>query len=303
MAEFRKILISGSNVHVKQIKANLSQDSNTSRKVVVYDNASGIFYHTGSYQNAGTPPTFPGFYDGDISLTVTNANPRNIKIGTDRSSDGSASIDFLTVANTNDPGLSITRGAGLNAKTEITHSGNEDFIIKLTNPSTTNKNSFTIVDNNDSTLFEVQKDGSVFTPNIRQINTSNTLKYDINTGELAYQASSRKFKKNIKNLDPKIIKNFDKLRPVSFAYLKDPDDALVGGFIAEEIAEINPLLAEYGPNYKMTPEGEFDENLIDDQKVPINISDRALLATIVAKIQELDKKIQELKKLKQDASI
>mgnify|MGYP000406655765 CR=1 FL=1 len=68
-------------------------------------------------------------------------------------------------------------------------------------------------------------------------------------------------------------------------------------------AEINPLLAEYGPNYKMTPEGEFDENLIDDQKVPINISDRALLATIVAKIQELDKKIQELKKLKQDVSI
>ena len=303
MAEFRKILISGSNAHVKQIKANLSQDSNVSRKVVIYDDSTGIFYYTGSYTNAGTPQTFPGFYDGDISLTVTNANPRNIKIGTDRSQDGSASIDFLTTAGTDVPGLSITRGSGLNAKTEITHSGNEDFIIKLTNPSSANKNSFTIVDSNNSTLFEVQKDGKVFAPSLAQSNTANNLRYNTQTGEIVYAASSRKFKKNIKNLDPKIIENFNKLRPVSFAYLKDSDDTLIGGFIAEEVAEINPLLAEYGPNYKMTPEGEFDENLIDDQKVPINISDRALLATIVAKIQELDKKIQELKKLKQDVSI
>lgn len=305
MPQFKKILISGSNAHVRELKANLLQDSNTSRKVVIYDNSTGVFYYTGSYQNAGTEPEFPGYYDGDISLTVNTSDPRNIKIGTGRSVDGSGSIDFYTAAGTSDPGLSITRQSGLNAKTEITHSGNQDFIIKLTNGSSTTLNSFNIVDSNDDTLFEVRKDGAVFAPNLKQVNTNTSLKYDISTGEISYQASTRKAKKNIKDLDPQIVKDFDKLRPVSFAYIKDADDDLVGGFIAEEVAEINPLLAEYGPNYNILETGEYDEEnlLIDDQKVPINISDRAILAVLVAKIQELDKKIQELKQLRLDASI
>ena len=48
---------------------------------------------------------------------------------------------------------------------------------------------------------------------------------------------------------------------------------------------------------------DFEKEPIDDQIVPQNIKDRTILALIVAKIQELDKKIQELKKLKQNGSI
>ena len=303
MAEFRKILISGSNAAVKEVKAVLNNNSSLTHRVVVYDTSTGIFYYTGSYQNAGGDVDFPGYYDGNMDLTTSaggSSQDRFIRIGQNRSTDGSGSIEFITNNNSISTGLTITRHAGLNANTEISHSGTGDFIVKLLNEGST-QNSFQITNQNNQVVYKIQKNGQVFCPFLPTGNATFGLRVDGNTGEFFVYASSKKFKKNIKDLDPKIIENFDKLRPVSFNYIRDKDDTLpFGGFIAEETAEVHPLLAEYGANYNVNPEGEYDTEspLINDQQVPININETAILAATVAKIQELDKKIKELKKLK-----
>ena len=90
------------------------------------------------------------------------------------------------------------------------------------------------------------------------------------------------------------------MNPVTFIYKSDETNTKHGGFIAEEVAKIDPILADYGFDYERDEYGHPlpERKKLSLDKVPLNISDRAILALIVAKIQELDKKIAQLKQLK-----
>jgi len=307
MGKYRKILISGSNAHIRALKvSDMSDNSNTSLKVVVYDTGTGQFYFTGSYQDAGTTPTFPGTYEGDINLTVASgaSTTRQIIIGKDRDTAGEAKL--LLSTGSNNQGLHIERASTENGNSTITHHGNGDFLVGLNNGNSTNNiNQFRVsrLDGGSYVdLFRVASNGDIFMDQLSNINSGFQLRYDQNTKQLSFFASSRKIKQDITPLNNKILAKFDKLNPVTFKY-KSNLDQVIGGFIAEEIAEIDPILAQYGPDLKINENGTFSKEKISENIVPVSLSDRAILAIIVAKIQELDSKIKELKKIKQDGTV
>ena len=82
---------------------------------------------------------------------------------------------------------------------------------------------------------------------------------------------------------------------VQFNYKQN--DILDAGFIAEEVADVNPLFAVYGQDWTRDEKGKRILNHKDsDDTVPININDLAILAAAVEKVKDLDTKIKILKK-------
>jgi hypothetical protein len=329
MAKFRKILVSGSDIAVNEIKAELSitaTDSNS--RLVVYNTSNNALFITGSTivgpqgatgatgptgatgATGATGPTgatgatgqhFTGSYEGDLNLSVASGDSgtRNITIGKDRDTNGDAVLNFVSQADGSN-GLVVKRLAGLTGNTEFQHFNEGDFLVRLVDGDATGNNSFKITRGSTQTdLFEVRSDGKMFAPSIGTTN-GNLLVYNNATGEIGYSVSSKKLKKNIKNLDPSLIAKFSSLNPVTFIYKNDETNTKQGGFIAEEVAEIDPVLAEYGFDYERDEYGNTlpERKKLSLNKVPLNLSDRAILALIVAKIQELDKKIAQLKQLK-----
>lgn len=303
MGEFRKLLISGANASINKLFiADIDSSNNGDAQVVVRSPSTGQLFVTSSYSEAGSRSVFSGSFNGNMELTVDagSSEARFITLGKGRTSNGSGSILFYTHNTGDGLGLEITRDEGEDGNSTITHHGTNDFIIKFDNPGTSNP-SFIIRGDNGNNLFRVQQNGNVYLQNLPQASTAANLFYDTSTKRVTYgfDNSTKRVKTNIKNIDDSLVKDFDKLRPVNYSYKITPHEK-EGGFIAEELAKIHSSLVCYGPNYAVTPSGSLDmENPpIDDQIVPNNIKDRTLLALIVAKIQELDNKIQELKKLK-----
>ena len=143
--------------------------------------------------------------------------------------------------------------------------------------------------------FDVTKGGNVRMHGISYINSTPILKYDVTTRRVTYYSSTRKSKENIKPLDQSLLEGFSALKPVTYTQTNDPDQNVLGGFIAEEAAEAHPLFAGWGPNYKISKDGTLliNEDPIDDQIVPVTISKETLLATAIAKTQQLDQKINQ----------
>ena len=76
----------------------------------------------------------------------------------------------------------------------------------------------------------------------------NNVAYDTSDSQLVYQTSTRKIKTNITSLDTGSLGDLIlDMRPVSFNEVGT--NKLSYGFIAEECAEIDPMLAVYGPDY------------------------------------------------------
>ena len=125
------------------------------------------------------------------------------------------------------------------------------------------------------------------------------------SGEFKYSSSTRKVKKEIKSIkdsNPAVV-NFNKLRPVE--YKQKLDDAITYGFIAEEVAEVDPKLAVWDKDYSRDDKGQLIDsgerinrkvvNKLDSDKiVPSDLEDRAILALAVVKIQQLEERIKEL---------
>ena len=92
--------------------------------------------------------------------------------------------------------------------------------------------------------------------------------------------SSRKFKNDIKTLDLSGIETVLELRPVSFSLNDNVSfdfQDIQYGFIAEEVAEVNPHLAKYGIDGK-----------------PRTLDDWAILSTTVKAIQDLWSEFQKI---------
>jgi hypothetical protein len=79
---------------------------------------------------------------------------------------------------------------------------------------------------------------------IRGAAASTLLYYNTGTSEITYLSSSRETKDNINNLntDTSVVLN---LQPKTFTYKSDPQSGTQVGYIAEEVAEINPHFAGY----------------------------------------------------------
>ncbi len=299
MPSFKQIAISGSNAYFKQLYISNVATSAAANGVLVTNLLTNEVFVTGSYADAGSPVPFDGNISNNVILESSDNVDRAVIIGNGATSNISSSVNFNSA--NGGAGLKFIKNPGSDGKSEIIHYGNGNFEIRLVESDS----DFRVTNSNSQEIFRVNNNGRVFAPSLRQgLSSTYRLFYIPSTGEISYAVanSTKKIKENIKDLDLNLLKNFNQLRPVSFNYIADPDKSIIGGFIAEETELITPLLTKYGPNH-IDEKGNLYKNPIDNQQVPVDVSDRALLALIVAKIQELDKKIEELKKLKQNGSI
>jgi hypothetical protein len=119
-----------------------------------------------------------------------------------------------------------------------------------TNTATANQ---IIMDASFSTPLGVGITGGVFIRPIRgTFSSGGTLSYDINTKEVLYNASSRRYKYDICDLSQPPISSIYELQPKEFKYKLNGDPDI--GFIAEEAIKINPAFV-YLDNIKQIPEG------------------------------------------------
>ena len=111
------------------------------------------------------------------------------------------------------------------------------------------------------------------------------VRINTSTGQLQYDSSTRDIKANIADLD---APGFDRLRPVRFD-MRDGSAFAQFGFIAEEVADIYPSLANWGYATVTGP----DEVQTGERKI-VNYETRGILALTVAKVQQLQARIEAL---------
>ena len=155
--------------------------------------------------------------------------------------------------------------------------------------------------------------GGIHTQGLNSAGGGNDVRFNTSTYELVYQSSTRKIKKNIIDIPTEeLLKLFSKIKPRKFTYKIDDNEDY--GFVAEEISEIDPLLAIWGEDFAYDEKGkkikspkktdnkleEPTYKLDSSNRVPIDINDRSLLAVAIAKIQELE---QRIKNIEDDISI
>jgi hypothetical protein len=68
--------------------------------------------------------------------------------------------------------------------------------------------------------------------------------YSVTSGELTYNSSSRRYKNTIQPLSTNTSIMYD-LSPMTYMYNNDPEPGPQIGYIAEEVAELNPKFATY----------------------------------------------------------
>jgi Chaperone of endosialidase len=110
--------------------------------------------------------------------------------------------------------------------------------------------------------------GRVYFPNISSATgvTSGYVCFTSSTGALSYDptntclVSSEAYKTDVANLNGGLTE-IERLRPVSFRYLPKYDPARLGaqvGFLAEEVAAVDPRLASYDPNTHAARAVQYD---------------------------------------------
>jgi hypothetical protein len=113
------------------------------------------------------------------------------------------------------------------------------------------------------------------------------------TGEITYTSSSARYKTDIEGVEaPEAARVWD-LRPVSFRFLADKDDQhKLYGFIAEEVAEVDPRLAVWGVDAEGRPQVEGVDY---DQVVTLLLHQtKARIETYEARIETYEARIQTL---------
>lgn len=135
--------------------------------------------------------------------------------------------------------------------------------------------------------------------------TTNQDSLEINntTGELTEKGSTIKIKKDVINLPTSSMDDLLKLTPRQFAYKRD--DRIDYGFIAEEAGSVNTCFTTWGPDYTYDASGSkvvkadakqysmpVDKYEVDSDNItPSDVNDRAVLAAMVLKIQDLEARL------------
>lgn len=146
-----------------------------------------------------------------------------------------------------------------------------------------------VVGSSTATNFKIDNSGHMFAPNLTTVTggSNRPVCFIASTGEIVdetttvCQVSSERYKHDIKKLDVSALDIVNALSSVSYS----PNDNVPYdhkdtqyGFVAEQVASIDPHLAEYGTDGK-----------------PRTLDDRAILATVVKSVQELNNKVESVK--------
>ena len=147
----------------------------------------------------------------------------------------------------------------------------------------------------------VKSNGNLHAPHLDSDVGSFIMLYDSATGEMSYQASTRKVKKNIKPAKKSLYNDVLKLTPSTFNRKNPKSPNLELGLIAEEAAEVNPLFALYGKNFKYNRTGSITTEsgskvTQDDSIVPVNVNWNAIVTSLIGKIQSLEQRVSDLEK-------
>ena len=263
------------------------------------------------------------------ATTATNADKIDIN-----PTDGNASDYRLTMVNGGDNGENNNYNQlysensliwnKTNKRLGIETSNNLGMMISTTSTSGYNSN-ITQTDNgleifNDSTAardiiignkvgadsskkdsLTVKSNGNLHAPHLDSDVGSFIMLYDNTTGEMSYQASTRKVKKNIKPAKKSLYNDVLKLTPSTFNRKNPKSPNLELGLIAEEAAEVNPLFALYGKNFKYNRTGSITTEsgskvTQDDSIVPVNVNWNAIVTSLIGKIQSLEQRVSDLEK-------
>lgn len=118
--------------------------------------------------------------------------------------------------------------------------------------------------------------------------TAANMVYNTATGEIQYFTSSKRYKRDISNLEIPTSKIYD-LRPVSFTSIYD--NARHFGLIAEEVAEIIPELAEFAREKDVIKESDSEKMIPNAVQYPL------LSVLLLAEVQKHQNIIQEQQKM------
>ena len=138
----------------------------------------------------------------------------------------------------------------------------------------------------------IEINGNVYMGGLATSSSAQTSYICLTSGQLIAVAvaqncatSSANFKHDIKDFKGSALSLVKQMRPRTFVYNPGDlrpelqDSSMHLGFIAEEVAKVNPAFAQY-----------------DDKGKPHGLQDDAILATAIKAIQEMQAEIDELKK-------
>ena len=163
-----------------------------------------------------------------------------------------------------------------------------------------------VMDNSGSpaSQFIISNEGQLFAPNLPAISGDYYMRYETDDGEIGYFTSKRVTKKNIESMSSsRAIEIVNSLNPVNFEYKSEKMPGLKFGFIAEEVADVEPNLSSYHADYqyneetgKIERDEETGEKIIkSDARVPCMWSMEGVISVLVKVAQEQQKEIEDLK--------
>jgi len=141
----------------------------------------------------------------------------------------------------------------------------------------------------------ISKSKELFFPNIDNASGTNYVRWDSSTREITYLTSTRKIKKNIITPSSAVYDSILALQPRYFEMKNSKDSKRYLSFIAEETAAVSPCFATYGPDWAYDDTGlQKEKEMLSDKQVPMDIDERAIIAALVGKVQQLEQRLQQL---------
>ena len=198
---------------------------------------------------------------------------RNLRVG-----DGDGSGGKIIVSSSVDTSISFKQSA-FDLFTIGHETTSETFQIS------TNSNLDGNPDSTTTVALYVSQSHQLFLPQIESGAGTSTLKWDSTTKKVTHDTSTAKTKTNIQSVDNSIINDVLKLTPKQFSY-KTNTNIINLGLIAEDVAQVNSIFAIYGP--------DIHGDTKTDNIVPVNIDDRAIIAALVGKVQDLELRLKQL---------
>jgi len=248
----------------------------------------------------------------NINNTTTNGSALYMTVYTSGSlissgrilQDNSGNMRFFTGTSSDTERMRITSGGNVG----IGSAGYSQTRLTVTSAGTTSATyALRLEDSATNGIQEVRSDGwygtgtrSLSPYNNTSSSAANGLVYS--DGSLGRSTSSIRYKKDVEDLTINTSDLLSKMRPVWYRSKCSNDNSLWSyyGFIAEELAEIEPRLIHWG-----YPSEDYDKNfkLNKDSKLrPDGVQYDRITVLLVAEIQKMNQTIEQLSKQNQELS-